>query len=112
MTILDWLTLALLPRVGARAAGDLRSRGAHVLERPDDHADILTAEARDELRSGRGRRRAEAEMKTAHGRGVRLVALDEADYPAWLKQIYDPPLVLYAWGGLVADEGARSLRRC
>jgi DNA processing protein len=109
MTILDWLTLSLLPRVGPRAAGDLRSRGAHVLERPDDHADLLSAEARDELRSGRGRRRAEAELRTALGRGVRLVALDEADYPAWLRQIYDPPLVLYVWGSLAGDEGARSL---
>src|SRR5262245_26019813 len=111
MTILDSVTLNLLPGVGPRRAAELRRREplAEALARPDDHADLLPAEALDELRSGRARRRAEAELKEAARQGLRVVGLDEAEYPAWLKQIYDAPPVLYARGDLVADEGARSV---
>jgi DNA processing protein len=111
MTILDWLTLALLPGVGPRHGAELRARGplGAVLARPGDHADLLPEEARADLRSGRAWRRAEAELREAARRGVRVVGLEEADYPAWLKHIYDPPPVLYVRGSLVADEGERSV---
>jgi DNA processing protein len=107
----DLLTLAVLTDVGPRRATALRSRGdlAGVLARPDDHDDVLPREAREELRSGAARRRAEAEQARAAERGVRIVGLDEEDYPALLKRIYDPPPVLYVNGGLPGDEGARSV---
>lgn len=107
----DLLTLAVLTDVGPRRATALRSRGAldGVLAQPDDHGDVLPAEAREELRSGAARRRAEAERRQAAQRGVRIVGLDEEDYPGLLKRIYDPPPVLYVRGHLAGDEGGRSV---
>ena len=60
----DLLTLAVLTDVGPRRATALRSRGPleSVLPRPDDHGDVLPAEAREELRSGAARQRAEREL--------------------------------------------------
>jgi len=107
----DLLTLAVLTDVGPRRATALRSRGDldSVLARPDDHRDVLPAEAREELRSGAARRRAEAEQRRAAQRGERIVGLDEEDYPARLRRIYDPPPVLYVNGRLPDDEGERSV---
>jgi DNA processing protein len=107
----DLLTLAVLTDVGPRRATTLRCRGPldGVLARPDDHDDVLPPPARAELRSGGARRRAEAELKLAADRGVRIVGLDEADYPGWLRRIYDPPPVLYVDGSVTGDDGGRSV---
>lgn len=52
---------------------------------------------------------AEADWRTEERRagelGVRLIAWDEPDYPRALKQIYDPPLVLYVCGDPAALQG-------
>jgi DNA processing protein len=101
----------VLSDVGPRRAAALRSRGplAGLLARPEDHADVLPPEARRELSSGAARRRAERELKLAEGRGVRIVGLDDGDYPVLLKHVYDPPPVLYVLGSVAADEGERSV---
>ena len=106
-TTFDLLTLAGLPGVGPRRATELRSRGPleGLLARPDDHGDVLPAEAREDLRSGSARRRAEDELKTAGQRGVRIVRVDEGDYPGLLRRIYDPPPVLYVHGRVEGDDG-------
>lgn len=79
------------------------------LARPDEHADIFTRPALDQLRSGEARRRAERELVQARERGIRIVGVGEPDYPEWLARIYDPPLVLYVRGSLLPGEGERSL---
>jgi hypothetical protein len=48
----------------------------------------------------RGRRGAGAGANTARG----MITQDDADYPAALKQIYDPPLALYVRGTLVKED--------
>ena len=108
---LDLLTLALLPEVGPRAVRDLRARGtaAAVLGSPGDGPDLLPARAASLLRSGEARRRAEEEMRRAVALGIRIVGLGDEDYPAFLRQIYDPPPVLYVRGKLRGDEGPWSL---
>ena len=67
----DLLTLAVLADVGPRRATALRARGPldGVLAHPDDHADVLPAETRQELRSGAARQRAQEELKLAERRG-------------------------------------------
>ena len=37
--------------------------------------------------------------------GIRLVARQDADYPAWLGRIYAPPPMLWARGRLVRRRG-------
>ena len=38
------------------------------------------------------------EMGRVNAAGVSVICLDDSSYPAQLKQIYDPPLVLYVRG--------------
>jgi DNA processing protein len=107
----DLLTASLLPGAGGRWLRELLARRplAHVLAHPDDHDDVVPEPARGVLRSGEARRRAEEERERAASAGVRIVGRDEADYPGWLRRIFDPPLVLYVRGLLRADEGPVSL---
>jgi DNA processing protein len=107
----DLLTLTLLSGVRPRSAWALVARGplAEALAHPDEHADLLPAGARAELRSGRARRRAEEEARRASGLGLRIVGADEPDYPALLRRTYDPPLVLWVRGVLLASEGPEAV---
>jgi DNA processing protein len=107
----DLLTLALVPGLSPRAARELGSRGplAETLERPDDHADLLAAPAREALRSGAARRLARAEARRSEALGVRIVGRDEPCYPPWLRRVYAPPPVLWVRGALVAGEGERAV---
>src|SRR5262245_26882442 len=105
------LTLALLPRVGPRAVRDLAARAplADIVYHPNEHNDLLGSEARALLESGDAHRRADDQLRLAAGRGVRVVGWDEPIYPAYLRETYDPPPVLFCRGELVADEGPRSV---
>ena len=40
------------------------------------------------------------ELARIDGFGATVVTLDDADYPALLREIHDPPTVLYVWGKL------------
>jgi DNA processing protein len=110
-TTLDLLILALLPGLGPRGRRDLLARGclAEILARPGDHGDLLAPAAQRALMSGEARRRAASEQKRTAARGLRLVGLDEADYPEWLARASDPPPVLFVRGALVRGEGERSV---
>jgi DNA processing protein len=70
---------------------------------------VIGDEARKDLRDGKARRRAEDELRRAATLGVRIAGWDEPDFPILLKEIYDPPPVLYVRGRLEADEGERSV---
>ncbi|MEI6034805.1 MAG: DNA-processing protein DprA [Verrucomicrobiae bacterium] len=41
-----------------------------------------------------------AELQSVKGFGARVVTMGCPDYPALLREIYDPPIVLYVWGDL------------
>jgi DNA processing protein len=107
----DLLMLALLPGVPPRARQALLSLpdlGA-ALDRPDELGDLLPEAALEEVRSGRLRRRAEAELDATRKAGVALVALGAPDYPELLAQICDPPPVLWVRGSLSATDAARGV---
>jgi DNA processing protein len=107
----DLLTLALLPALPPRVAGEVLRRGplADLLARPDLLADLLDPAALAALRSGDGRRRAEAELRGVGALGVRIVGRDEAEYPPWLRRVHAPPPVLWVKGSLVAGEGEKAV---
>jgi DNA processing protein len=94
------LALALLPGLSPGAARRLLDRGGlpETLARPGDHTDLLTPEARGWLVSGRIWREVDTETGRAARRGIRLVGLSDPSYPESLKQIYDPPPVLWVRG--------------
>jgi DNA processing protein len=52
------------------------------------------------LGTGKSLELAHDEVAKAAAAGVELVSLDDAHYPARLRQIYDPPLVLYVRGNV------------
>lgn len=107
----DLLVAARLPGVGPKRVAALALRGPlrEALARPDEHADILAEPARRALRSRHAHRAAEEELRDARRKGLRIVGWDEPEYPALLREIYDPPPVLTVRGPLYGDEGRRSV---
>lgn len=79
------------------------------MARPDEHKDLLGEEARRQILNGKAQARAEAELRRASAEGVRVVGRDEPEYPALLRETYDPPAVLYVRGRLDPTEGERSI---
>lgn len=105
-----WLALALAPDIGPRAACDLVGRFGTpeaVLDASDDA--LLAAGASSAAVAGirRGRALASVEAARLARADASLVTLGDANYPARLRQIPDPPLTLAVRGTLAdADEPA------
>ena len=55
------------------------------------------------IASGRDEAAIDAELSTAEEHGIRVVTLVDKDYPALLREIEDPPLVLYVRGDATFD---------
>jgi hypothetical protein len=62
----------------------------------------LPAQAAQSLGTGRSIELAHDEAAKAAAACVQMMALDDPEYPARLRQIYDPPLVLYVRGNMAA----------
>ena len=105
--LFELLTVSLLAATPLKALGALRARGPvrDLLAHPDDFAELLSAPALQQLKSGAARRAAEQELRKAGTLGIRLIGLDDPEYPAALRAIYDPPLVLYVKGELQGPPG-------
>src|SRR5438445_7130818 len=58
----------------------------------------ILASSAQSLATGKSMELAREEMARATAAGVEIVTLDDSLYPQQLKQIYDPPLVLYVRG--------------
>ena len=110
-TTFDLLTLSLLPGLQPRTAAALRARGsaAEILADPERHTDLLSESARLELRGGAARRTAEAEAERAQRAGIAILGRDEPGYPRLLREIADPPLVLYVRGSLQRHEAGPAI---
>ncbi len=95
-----WLALALTPGLGARMAGKLlREFGS-----PDAifsasltalEGQRLPAAVAQALHSRRPLSDAAKELAQVQAAGCRLLTWDEPEYPQRLKEIYDPPPLLY-----------------
>lgn len=100
---LGWLALALTPGLGARMAGKL----LRVFGSPDAifnasltalEAQRLPAAVAQALHTRQPLSLAAKELAQAEAIGCRLLTWDEPDYPARLREIYDPPPLLYVRG--------------
>lgn len=104
---LFWLALTLTPGLGptrARrlveffgSAGNIFNASLTELE-----AAGLPAQAAQAIATGRSIELAHAEASAAGAAGVKIIALDDLEYPPRLRQIYDPPLALYVRGSVAA----------
>lgn len=101
-----WIALNLIPQVGP-------VRVRKLLARFGTPEQILAAKASEIMDvEGFGRTQAEAlagweaqvdlalELRKISERGLSIVTQEDELYPALLRSIYDPPLLLYVWGEL------------
>lgn len=102
-----WLALTLTPGLGPTRAKRLVEFFGGVervfsVSLTELEAAGLPAQAAQSIGTGRSVELAHDELAKAKAGGVKLVTLDDAEYPARLRQIYDPPLVLYVRGNVDA----------
>jgi len=106
---LGWLALTLTPGLGPRRILEAVKQ----LDAPSQIFELsltelealhLSAEAAQFLFDGKGRRASEAEWAAIESLGAQLLAYDNPSYPQRLREIYDPPPVLWLRGeaGLLA----------
>ena len=101
--ISDWVELNMTPGIGPRAAAKLLERFGSAeavyratraeleqLRLPPETVDCIIAR---DLRS-----KAEAENNAVKAFGGDILLLDDGVYPSSLREIYDPPIVLYVKG--------------
>jgi DNA processing protein len=100
---LHWLALGLTPGLGPTRARRLVEHFANVTPvfraSPTglESTGFLAVSAQS-LGTGKSMELAQEEMGKAKAAGVQVLTLDDPTYPPHLRQIYDPPLVLYVRG--------------
>jgi DNA processing protein len=102
---LGWLALALTPGLGARMAGKLlRAMGSPEaifnasLTELESHR--LPAAVAQVIDTRQPMSAAAKELAQAQAAGIRLLTWDEPEYPQRLREIYDPPPLLYVRGNI------------
>jgi DNA processing protein len=102
-TARQWLALALTPGLGP-------TRGRRLVEffggvnavfqasLTELEATGIQAASAQSLGTGRSLELAQDELARAAAANVKVISVDDSAYPSQLKQIYDPPLILYVRG--------------
>lgn len=101
--IRDWVELNMTPGIGPRAAAKLLERfgsaeAVYTATRAELEQLRLVPEAVDCIISRELRQRAEIEITAVKDLGADILLLDDGVYPAALREIYDPPIVIYVKG--------------
>lgn len=101
--IQDWVALNMTSGIGPRAAVKLLERfGSAEAVFGATRAEIeqvrLLPEAVDSLIAREANEKAEAEIEEVRKLGGDILILDDGVYPSLLREIYDPPIVLYVKG--------------
>lgn len=104
-TRLAWLALAMTPGLGPKRIAD----AIRQVEYPIDILSLpltaleglrLPAQAAQFIFDGKARAAAEAELKRAAAENAAIISFDCPEYPERLKEIFDPPPVLWVRGDL------------
>ena len=100
---MEWLALAMTPGLGATRCRHLAERfgGVEAVFRAsltELEASGIQAVSAQSLATGRSLELAREEMVRAAGSKASVIGFDDPAYPGPLKQIYDPPPVLYIRG--------------
>jgi DNA processing protein len=109
---LQWLALTLTPGLGPTRARRLVEHFGTIAQifrasLTELEATGLLAVSAQALGTGKALELAQEEAARATASGIHLVSLDDPNYPPRLKQIYDPPPILYVRGAtdLLAQPG-------
>lgn len=102
-----WLALALTPSLGPIRARKLVEHfgGAEAVFQAsltELEAAGLHAESAQSIALGKSMEAAEEELMRAATAGAEIVTLDDETYPSRLRNIYDPPVVMYVRGSVAA----------
>jgi len=106
-SVLQWLALTLTPGLGPTKARRLVEffdgiQAVFQASLTELEAAGIQSVSAQSLGTGRSLELAHDELARATAAQVGVVTLEDAAYPAPLKQIYDPPLVLYVRGNKAA----------
>jgi len=101
--ITDWVELNMTPGIGPRAAARMLERfgsaeAVYSATRAELEQLRLVPEATDSIIARDLRPRAQAEIAAVRKLGGDILLLDDGVYPSSLREIYDPPIVLYVKG--------------
>ena len=101
--IRDWVELNMTPGIGPRAAAKLLERfgsaeAVYSATRAELEQLRLVPEAVDSIIARDLQARADSEIEVVRRLGGDILLLDDGVYPASLREIYDPPIVLYVKG--------------
>jgi DNA processing protein len=104
---IDWIALTFVPGIGSRTAAMLIERfGSPAACFEASSAQLESAglrrDAVEALQRGDAREQAAAELRKLEALGGAALTLDDARYPALLRETFDPPVVLYAKGDIAA----------
>lgn len=102
---MDWLALALTPGLGPTRSKKLVEYfgSAEAIFRAsltELEATGMKAQSAQSIATGKSAELAQDELGKVAAAKAQLVSLSDPAYPAQLKQIYDPPLVLYVRGNV------------
>src|SRR5262245_20054800 len=101
--IKEWVELNMTPGIGPRVAAKLLERfgsaeAVYNATRTELEQLRLLPESIDTIISRDLRARAEAEIRTVRKLDADILLLDDGVYPAALREIFDPPIVIYVKG--------------
>jgi DNA processing protein len=101
--IRDWVELNMTPGIGPRAAAKLLERfgsaeAVYTAIRSELEQLRLVPEAIDTIIARDLQPAAESEIKAVKKLGGDILLLDDGVYPSSLREIYDPPIVIYVKG--------------
>ena len=107
-----WLGLVLTPGLGPTRGRKLAEHCGGIekvfqASLTELEAAGLQAHSAQSIATGKSQELAQEELVRVATAGAQIIGLDDAEYPPLLKQIYDPPLVLYVRGevGVLAQPG-------
>ena len=101
--LLEWLALSLTPGLGpsrGRRLAEFFGSPENVFTAPLTELEKATIQAASaqSIFSGKSLELAKEELAHASASGVSLLSMEDPLYPQRLKEIYDPPLILYVRG--------------
>src|SRR5690242_18589619 len=102
-----WLALARTPQLGPTRARRLVAHFGAVdavfhASLTELEASGIQAVSAQAIFGGQSLMEAEEELVRATTAGAKVICIDDAEFPAQLRQIYDPPIVLYVRGEVSA----------
>ncbi len=101
--VLEWIALTLTPGLGPTKSRKLvdhfgTPEAVFLASLTALEATGIQAVSAQAIATGKSAELAREEIARADAQGVTILSMDDPRYPVRLKQIYDPPLVLYVRG--------------